>query len=162
MVDFTLLFFSLRLLSEMSIDVSKTSAKATPFPPPLINLSLYPTTRQRRLANICVIFQMARFSTLSVSFFLSSSVTGKSFGDKERNVAHKGWEENEKWSGGVRLWKTSRWMKLSVTRAQLMHYAEDRIARFGVPLIDRPRIDYLKVYAGGLIYTVRNYMLSLE
>lgn len=43
-------------------------------------------------------------------------------------------------------------MKLSVTSARLMHYAKDRIARFDVPLIDQPRIDYLKVYAGAMMY----------
>lgn len=77
----------------MSIDVNKTSTKVTPSPLFLfspINLSLYPAARHKRFANICVIFEMARFSTPSASFFLSSSVTGKSFGDKERNVAYKG------------------------------------------------------------------------
>lgn len=57
-------------------------------------------------------------------------------------------------------------MKLSVTRARLMHYAEDRIARFGLPLIDRPRIDYLRAYAGAMMYRVHYskelLMLSLE
>lgn len=44
------------------------------------------------------------------------------------------------------------WMKLSVTRARLMHYTEGRIARFSLPLIDRLRIYYLKMYVGGLVY----------
>jgi len=37
-----------------------------------------------------------------------------------------------------------------------MHYAEDRIARFGVLLIDQPRINYLKVYAGAMMYRVHH------
>jgi len=37
-----------------------------------------------------------------------------------------------------------------------MHYAEDRIARFGVPLIDQSRINYLKVYAGAMMYRVHH------
>ena len=107
-----------------------------------INLLLYQATSYRRLANICVIFEMVRFSTPLASFFLSFSVTGKSFGDKERNDAHKGREVDERQSGDVRLWKTLRWIKLSVTRARLMHYAKVRIARFGV-IVDRSTADRL-------------------
>jgi len=68
--------------------MNKTSESNLPLFP--INLLLYPTTRHRRLSNICVIFEIARFSTPLDSFFLSSSVTSKSFGDKERNVVYKG------------------------------------------------------------------------
>lgn len=95
---------------------------------------------------------MACSSTPSASSFLSFSlsITGKSFSDKELNVVHKEWEADEKWSSGVRFWKMSKWMKLSVMRARLMHYVEDRIARFSVPLIDWPQINYLKVYAGAI------------
>lgn len=37
-----------------------------------------------------------------------------------------------------------------------MHYAEGRIARFDVPLIDRPRINYLKVYVDAMMYRVHH------
>lgn len=82
-------------LNEVSIGVSKTSAKVTPFQ------SIFRSIQHQEsgVSPTFVIFEMVRFSTppcppphllFQVSFFLSFSVTGKSYSDKERNVVHKG------------------------------------------------------------------------
>lgn len=89
-----LLVSSLKRLSETSIGVSKTSAKVTSPRPPPRHQSIFHRIQHSGggTSPTFVIFEMARapFNPRPASFSLSSSVTGKSFGDKERNVVHKG------------------------------------------------------------------------
>jgi len=89
-VTVELIFFFLAKTLKRNIDRCDRIRQAKVTYLSLQSIFLYPATRHRRLSNICVIFEMARFSTPLDSFFLSSSVTSKSFGDKKRNVVYKG------------------------------------------------------------------------
>jgi len=135
-------------LNEVSIGVNKTSAKVTPFQS--IFLSLYPASREWRLANIRDLWDDSLFNPL-LSGFLSSYPSQSLANPTVTRNETLSIKARSGWSGGrVSVFgrrRGTRWMKLSVTRARLMHYAEGRIARFGAPLIDRPRIGYLEISA---------------
>lgn len=146
-------FSLVRRLSETSIDASKTSAKATPFQ----SISRCTNIQQNGASPTFVIFEMARAFNLPSPpppFRFLFPYPPQSLANppvtRNETLSMKGKEP----SGRRRTCPPSEgargWMKLSVTRTRLMHYADGRIARFDASLIDRSRIDYHEMNAGGL------------